>query len=124
MRKNTTTTAAPAIVTRAALATHYDASRTVEAAIWTGLRALCITETSRTSAVCEALGTLGCPVWCEADAWQHMLDSFASWPRAHGSLEVMTQVTKLPRPQVHPWLKRRRGERVVEEIEAPDDDMD
>lgn len=124
MRKNTTTTAASAIVTRAAIATHYDASHKVEAAIWTGLRALSIKETSRTSAVCEALSTLACPAWCAADAWQCMLDSFASWARAHGSLEVMTQVTKLPRPAVHPWLKRRRGERVVEEIEAPDDDMD
>jgi hypothetical protein len=124
MRKNTTTTATSALITRASLATHYDASRKVEAAIWIGLRKLAISETSHTSAVSEALSTLGCPDWCEAEAWLYMLRSFASWAHAHGSLEVMHQVTTLPRPQVHPWLKRRRGERVVEEIEVSDDDLD
>lgn len=114
------TTSTP--ITRASIAHTYADSDKVEAAIWSGLRALHIRETSRASAVCEALSTLVCPAWCEADAWQHMLVSFASWTRAHGSLEVMANVTKLPRPQVHPWLKRRRGERVVEEIEVSDDD--
>jgi hypothetical protein len=118
MQKQTTS----ALITRSNLATHYADCRAVEGAIWTGLRALSISETSRTSAVCEALSTLVCPAWCEADAWQHMRASFAAWARAHGSLEVMSQVTKLPRPAVHPWLRRRRGERVIEEVEVNDDD--
>lgn len=104
-------------ITRVQMIRDGNACRKVEGAIWSGLRDAGVGEKTAASRVCAVLAVLACPPWCDTEAWQYMLNSFAGWARAHGSLEVHAALTRLPKNAVHPWLKRRRGERVEADVE-------
>jgi len=97
-------------ITRAELRTSGVACRRIEDEIIRRLRAVRIANDTPSSIVIHALNDecIDPPDWCEAEAWDRMVDGARAWAVSNGNLGLWIGLRGLKDEQVEGFLRQRR----------------